>query len=1268
MARLSIHVLGPMQVTLDGQMIARFETEKARALLAYLAVEADRPHRRDVLAEMLWPERPEGAASANLRHTLASLRRAIGDTPDALGAGHQAVPPFLLATRQTIQFNCASDAWVDVSAFLALLRTTRPTDPPSVQSLEEAVGLCRGTFLEDVSVTDCAALEEWLLLTREQLRRLALDALHRLAKCHEQLGQCDRALQHAWRQVELEPWDERAQRQVMRLLALTGQRNAALAQYEACRTTLAQDLGVEPETETTQLFEQIRNGGIEIPSPAQEHVVAPRLPRFMLEPPIETAPPLFVTRERELSRLSLFLDQALKGTGRVVFVTGEPGQGKTALLGEFARRVMSAHPDLLVAWGDCNAYSDAGDPYLPFRDVMRMLTGDLEARWLAGSIGCDHARRLWNALPLVLPALLASGSSLIGILLDGDALLSRVAAALPDRADWHERLRALTRRAQSGEVDLEQSFLFEQCTSMLRAVAEQHPLALVLDDIQWADNASLGLLFHLGRRLARAGNRILIACAYRPEELALGRAGERHPLQRVLHEFRRAFGDVWVDLDVADETAGRGFVDALLDAEPNQLGEDFRAALFHRTAGHPLFTIELLRAMQERGDLVRDEVDGAWIEGPELEWEELPARVEAVIEERVSCLEPRLREIASIASVEGERFTAQVVAAVQNAAQRPLLQDLTRLEKLHRLVMEQGEVRIGARRAVCYKFSHALVQEYIYRCLGRGERRLLHGQVAAALESLYGGHQDEIAIQLAEHFFRADDYGPALHYFALAAESAAHRYAHEEAIMLYTQAVELAQQAGLDAAALADLHRRRGLAYKTLGKFEHARIDLETAAQAGRTAGERRAEWRALLDLGRLWTSRDYGQSQGLIDQALELARCMDDPAVLAESLNRAGNWYLNAEDLPAAIEYHQQALEIVEQLGDQGEVASTLDLLGLASIVRGDPTASVGYYDRAIALFRELKDRPGLASSLTGRGIAGGGAYSSLTSVLPTPPVDGRRDAEEALRIAREIDSPSAEAWALWAQSLICTEHGRFGLALEAAHSALDIASAIGHRERMAGSRSVLGALYAELLAPEEAQPQLQQALALAKRLQSQHWIHHATGALAVACCLLNDLAQARTYLEAVLSPETAMDTAHKRTCWARRAELALLQGDPSLALDIVDRLIASAPGMSPGRVITFLWKLKGDALTVTGHTEEARSLLQAAVGNAQAAGERFLLWRLHASLGRLYCTTNRQPEAEREFATARQLIQELTDTIPAQELRDGFVRRAYGMLEPVH
>jgi tetratricopeptide (TPR) repeat protein len=240
-------------------------------------------------------------------------------------------------------------------------------------------------------------------------------------------------------------------------------------------------------------------------------------------------------------------------------------------------------------------------------------------------------------------------------------------------------------------------------------------------------------------------------------------------------------------------------------------------------------------------------------------------------------------------------------------------------------------------------------------------------------------------------------------------------------------------------------------------------------------------------------------------------------------------------------------------------------------------------------------------------------------------------------------------------------TGEGQYGRALETVHNALSVAAAIGHREWMAGSRSILGELYVELFAAEEAQLELRQALALAERLHSQHWIHHATAALARACCLLNDLVQAKGWLDTLLSPGTPMDGIRKRNCWARRAELALLQGRPSLALEIVEQLIASAPGMSAGQVIPYLWQLKAEALTAMGQTEEAGLLLRAAVRTAHVAGWRFILWRLHASLGRLYGALGHQLEAQAERSTAHGLVEELADTLPHGDLRDNYLQRAH-------
>jgi adenylate cyclase len=1259
MVLLSIHVLGPFQVKLSEEPVTSFATDKVRALLVYLAMSPDRPHRREALAGLLWPEFPERSARSNLRNALANLRHVIRD-----GA---ASPPFLHSTRQTIQFNGQSDCWLDVDAFEDLLALL----PAMSVQLEQAVSLVRGLFLEGFTLADAAPFEEWLLLRREHFGRRVVEALDRLAAIHEGHGAFELALAHARRRVELEPWQDDGQQQLIRLLAGAGLRDQALAHYEAHRRGLAKELSVKPASETTRLYEQIRNGELVLPTVAPAQIrdpqPPPRLLGFLEQETDAVEPPVFVARERELARLNTHLDETLAGHGHVVFVTGGPGRGKTALLAEFGRQAMGINPDLLFASGNCSDYSGVGDPYLPFRDVIAMLTGDVEARWLAGAVSTVQARRLWTTLPLAIQSLLHFGPHVIGPLIAGQGLLSRAAlwcataADGPQSAAWLHRLRRRVEHRRADPEGTEQSHLFQQVTNLLRNLAETHPLLLVLDDLQWADTASISLLFHLGRRLE--GARILIAGAYRVEEVALGRGGEQHPLEKVLSEFKRTYGEVWLDLVGTGEAEQRHFVDALLETEPNRLGEDFRKKLAGRAGGHPLFTVELVRAMQERGDLIRDDA-GFWTEGAVLDWETLPVRVEGAIESRVRRLVPELREILSVASVEGEAFTVRVVAQVQGMEEGALLRRLAHdLARRHRLVMEQAGVQIGPRQLSRFKFGHALVQNYFYQQLSRGEQRLLHGKIATALESCYGEEVDEFAVQLAHHHSKAGDDGRALLYFTRAAENARRVYANDEARAHYTHAIKLAETTTPEAVSLARLHRGRGLACEMLGDFDQARADYEATEQIAQLSRERRVEWRALLDLGKLWSSRDYSRARGYFEQALELARGIDDPAALADSLNWMGNWHANAEDSQTAVKYHQEALEIVEELRDERDLVNTLDLLGLAHLLAGDPTTSLGYYDRAIALCWELDDRPRLVTGLIARAITVS-VQVLLASVPVIVPTDALRDLEEATRIAREIGSASDETWAHWALGQLHIVQGRFGPALEVIRAGLCIASKIEHGEYEVANRVVMGYLYVELLAPEKAWRHLEAALTLTEELGSRVWIHNATGTLAAVHCLLDDLVGAQVRLESVLSADTLMDTLGQRYCWAKRAELALCQGDPALALDIVERLVISAPGMAPGRVITFLWKLKGEALAALGHTEEAHTLLLTAIENAQATGERFLLWRLHASLGKLYCAIGQQSEAEKEFSNAYELIQELADTVPDGELRDNFLRRAHDRL----
>jgi DNA-binding SARP family transcriptional activator/predicted ATPase len=968
MARLVIHLLGPFEVSLDTEPVAGFYSDKVRALLAYLCLEAGRPHRRERLAGLLWPDLPEPSARTNLRHALANLRRVLPvPCQSETGAG---TGPFLQITRQTVQGNRESGAWVDALCFLALLEVPQHR----LTHLEEAVALYRGELLEGFSLADSPIFEEWLLLQRERFGRLALDALNRLAEGYMLRGEYEPALAYAWRQVELDSLRETGHRLLMRLLAYSGRADEALVQYEACRRVLWEELGAEPSAETAQLHEQIRDGALPIapPSPAC-------LPAFLTaEESVEAVPPVFVARDHELARLGELLERARAGRGGVVLLVGEAGSGKTALLQEFGRRAREAHPGLLVTSGKGNTYTGVGDPYLPFRQALGLLTGDVESPWLAGVIDTSQALHLWDTLPAAFQALVEVGPDLVGTFLAGSPLLDRARAFLRWSggvpADWVSSLAALVAR----QVPLaslpgpQQSDLFDQVTQVFHRLALPEALLLMLDDFQWADAGSIGLLFHLGRRLA--GSRILAVVAYRPEEVGLTDRGERHPLLAVIHQMRREYGDVEIDLNQA---GGREFLEAFLDSEPNCLGAAFRDRLYAQTAGHPLFTIEQLRVMQERGDLAKDAA-GRWVEGAALDWKALPARTEAVIVERIGRLEASLQETLHIASVLGEEFTAEAVAHVQMVDKEVLLHRLSReLDRQHRLVTARGVQRIDSQHLSVYRFRHILFQNYLYNELDEVEQAHLHREVGKALEVLYEGHPEalaEITPHLARHFQMAGLPGKAIGYLH--------------------QAAERAIRMGANVAAVRHLTAGLGLLQTQPQTLERNQRELSMQLALG-----------TLLQATEGYAAPETGRAAA---RARELVLCTDavDPLQQVLACGLLGVYYATRAEYQTSLELYEQALSTARRLGHAALVAADHVGLGFLLIFTGDLAGALTNLQKAID-FCSSQCQQSLTQIIGQDVCATAHAWASWAQWLLGYPEQALTHSQEALSAAEASEHP---------------------------------------------------------------------------------------------------------------------------------------------------------------------------------------------------------------------------------------------------------------------
>lgn len=323
---LNLHLLGPFQAQNQNQPLTTFATDKVRALLVYLAMEADIPHRRESLATLLFPDWSDKEAADNLRRTLHRLRTAL----------NQHNPTFsdvlLTITRTTIQLN-GSELVLDAAQFRQTvtnrLGKSRLSDD-DVERLAAVVARYRGEFAAGLSVADAQPFEEWLLLQRLAYHQQALYVCDVLTTAYESRGQLLEAQRYARQALALEPWREEAHLHLIRLLASNGQKSEALAQFERCRQVLAEEMGMEPSDETQALAKQIRNGQFQPMSFPSAPLPQTRLHRF---PAQFTS---FIGRDTELQTV---VTQLLLPDCRLVTLVGAGGMGKTRLSVHVAQRL-----------------------------------------------------------------------------------------------------------------------------------------------------------------------------------------------------------------------------------------------------------------------------------------------------------------------------------------------------------------------------------------------------------------------------------------------------------------------------------------------------------------------------------------------------------------------------------------------------------------------------------------------------------------------------------------------------------------------------------------------------------------------------------------------------------------------------------------------------------------------------------------------------------------------------------------------------------------
>lgn len=1198
MSHLAIFLLGSFRVTLDDVPLTSFATDKVRALLAYLAVEANRPHRRDTLLDLLWPDCPPAAAHNNLRQTLYQLRHNL--------AGSQGPDPHLLVTAKEVQFDPAGDYWLDVAEYETCYSVSRTHHPPSqtlcpacLARLGRAVALYRGDFLAGFSLPNCPRFEWWQLLTQEACHRQALEALALLVNSYEAQQDYDRVCRYASRQIELEPWRESAYRRCMRVLALSGQRGEALRQYDICREQLAREMGIEPSAETTRLYQQIRARSLPglRPPPADAPLPSPR-------PAVTTGPfDQFVGREAELAMLNRHLAEALAGRGRVLFIAGEAGSGKSLLLREFIRLALNAHPRLLVAGDRCDGRLGSGQPYQPFVGLLAALSGAGELhRPTPDEVIERQARRLRDVFPSVGQALVENGPALVGTLIPAQLLARRLAGLEPASQALQADLQTLLQANATGRNPnvvtspdlpaIDRAALFEQVTQTLLALANLQPLLLTLDDLHWADEGSIHMLFHLGRRLANTP--LLLVGAYRPEQVAPG-----HALSSVLHELQARYGEIGLDLARSD---GRQFLAALLDSQPNRLDDGFRETLYHHTEGHALFTTELLRGMTTRGELVQDG-RGCWVTGSELKWDQLPARVEAVIAERMARLPEKCRKLLAAASVQGETFSLELVARALDCRPAQALELLSRLQPdQHDLVRALGVELLttpqhgyGHSQTLSrYRFRHFLFQQFIYQSLDPVACSWLHRVTAEGLEALAEFQADEPSLQeasparLAWHFAQAGQPARAAGYLLQAGQAAYRLSANAEAIAYLQQGLALLED-------IPDTPPR-------------ARQELSLQLALGQA----------------LMVSQGYGLPavKQAFDRAWTLYRQVGETPHLFVVLFGLIAFYMVAGQLRVALELSEQFLRQAKQRSDRAALPVAQRLLGVIRLWLGQFAQARVHLEESIALYNSAQPQaPVLTYGQSSAAIAMVDFAHNLW--LLGYPDQARQWVEAARRRAEAESQTLTSVYVLTVSAIIYDLLGDWPNALILAEATITLSTEHGLVFWRAGGAMIREAMR---IRQGQADPEI-----LAEMRQNLA-IYQATGAVVGLPYMLSLLAEALGRSEqpaeglSLLAEAQAVVAETEHRTWD--AELFRLQG----------KLLLKIEGK----------RMKDESPEVT-----AEACFKQAIAIAQRQEARSWELRATVSLARLWQAQGKQDEAYKMLAEIYGWFSEGRDTVDVKEAK---------------
>ncbi len=917
MGKLQIRVFGTPEVRHEGQIV-KFRSRKVLALLLYLAVEGHKAAREKISA-MLWPESDEAAGRSTLRRALADLRTALDES-----SNHT----HLVVERDMLAFAFAPGDEVDMRRLDEMFDPLRRPLPSLEQTtarqallsqLEQAEQLLRGDFLESFTLDDAPDFEQWASQHRTVWQRRASLIYERLAQLQEEQGDIAGAIETTGRWLIRDPLQESAYQRLMLLYLTAGNYRAALSAYEECRRTLAEELRTRPLPETQALVERIRREANAAAEGEQSGILAASAAREISEsgvaPSTSTALTIpVVGRAHEHALLVDVYRTVQHRQTKVVILTGEAGIGKTQLTRNFLAWASAHGADVLQA----RAFETGGR--LPYQPLIESFRPRLERE---------------NAPDDLL----------------SDTWLTELARLFPELRDRYPDLPAVT-----GDEMTARARLYEALTRLGLALAEKRPVILFLDDLHWADTATLDVLYYAARRWQESSAPLLLLLSLRSENLA-----RTNNLAEWITGLERDVQAIRLSLEALTLEETLQLLKSLaLDSGQQEQVEAFGRWLFAETQGQPLYITETLKALLEHGILTRiPQADNRWrIDFRAVDKNALrrilPPGVREVIRVRLNQLTPDAFALLVAGAVLGRNASFEQLCQVAGLSEQAGLDALDGALRL-RFLRDGEEAQlphIGISNST-YFFTHDKVRDVVYSEAGEARRRVFHRRALEGLSEAPAGER-------GQHALAAGLYNEACRLYVQAGDNALQIFAINDAIAFYESALRLLAQLQETASLAQQLYSQLGRTYELASRSQDAeRIYQEMlnyAQQNQLTAMECIALSR--MAILAVQFHLDFEQANALLQQALRKAEEVNDRALIADlewHLAQVGFYDFAA---PTIVEHSQRALKIARELDARELMARCLNALSYGKKQSGHLREAEEYAQESLQLYQTLGNR----------------------------------------------------------------------------------------------------------------------------------------------------------------------------------------------------------------------------------------------------------------------------------------------------------------------